>query len=422
MLKTLKNLLVVVNDFPNQDNSYITSIFVKEQIKALSSYFQNIFVIVPYPAGLEYRRRAHYGNYVFNNVHVYFLRYLNPLFPITWKYRRDIWMRQEAQAIMKLIEKENMAFDLINAHYTWPSGAVAVELKRRYNVPLVITEHASTTLYPLIQRRDKILVNTWNATDAIIRVNRKDIPLFSTITPESRIFFIPNGYNSAEIGYLPKEIARAKLGLPLDKRILFNLGHLRSYKGQRYLIQAVNELVRVRKDILCLIGGPGPLKRELNKQIKRLHLEKYVKLLGEIPHDQVTYWYNACDIFVLPSLSESFGIVQLEAMACGKPVVATYTGASEEVITSEEYGLLCQSANPEELAEKILLALDKKWDSEKIIKYANQFTWENNAEETLQVYEAVLRNYQDASNVLNAVETGPTYPAHGKAKTTRGEG
>jgi glycosyltransferase involved in cell wall biosynthesis len=422
MLKTLQNLLVVVNDFPNQDNSYITSIFVKEQIKALSPFFQNVFVIVPYPAGLEYRRRAHYENYIFANVRVYFLRYFNPLFPITWKYRREIWLYREVQAIIKLIEKENMAFDLINAHYTWPSGAVAVELKKRYNVPLVITEHASTTLYPLIQRRDKILVNTWNATDAIIRVNRKDTPLFSTITPKSKIFSIPNGYNSAEIGCLPREIARAKLRLTLDKQILFNLGHLRPYKGQRYLIQAVNEIVRVRKDILCLIGGPGPLKRELDKQIKQLDLEKYVKLLGEITHDQVTYWYNACDIFVLPSLSESFGIVQLEAMACGKPVVATYNGASEEIITSEEYGLLCQPANPKELAEKILLALDKKWDSERIIKYANQFTWENNAEKTLQVYKAVLRNYQDASSVLNVVERESTYPAHGKAKNGREEG
>jgi teichuronic acid biosynthesis glycosyltransferase TuaC len=71
-------------------------------------------------------------------------------------------------------------------------------------------------------------------------------------------------------------------------------------------------------------------------------------------------WWRVMYMFVLPSLSESFGVVQLEAMACRKPVVATYNGGSEEIITSEEYGLLCQPANPKELAEKILLALDKK--------------------------------------------------------------
>jgi teichuronic acid biosynthesis glycosyltransferase TuaC len=389
---TLKNLLVVVNDFPNQDHSYISNTFVKEQIKALGPYFQNVFVIVPYPAGLEYRRKAHYENYIFDNVRVYFLRYLNPLFPVTWKYRRDIWINREAQAIIKLIEKENIAFDLINAHYTWPSGAVAVELKRRYNVPLVITEHAHTTLYPLIQRRDEILVNTWNVADAIVRVNRKDIPLFSTIMPKNKIFFIPNGYNSDGIEYLPQETARVKLRLPLDKQILFNLGILYPYKGQKFLIQAMNEIVKIKKDILCLIGGFGPLQRALDKQIKELDLEKYVKLVGGIPHNQVTYWYNAADLFVLPSLSESFGMVQLEAMACGKPVVATYNGGSEEIIISEEYGLLCQPANHKELAEKIVVALDKKWNNDKIIKYAQHFTWRTNAEKTLQVYEAVLRN------------------------------
>jgi hypothetical protein len=68
MLNTLKNLLVVVNDFPNQDNSHIASIFVKEQIKDLSLVFQNVFLIVPYPASLEYRRKAHCENYIFDKV------------------------------------------------------------------------------------------------------------------------------------------------------------------------------------------------------------------------------------------------------------------------------------------------------------------------------------------------------------------
>jgi glycosyltransferase involved in cell wall biosynthesis len=280
---------------------------------------------------------------------------------------------------------------------------VAAEVKRKYDIPLVITDHASTTLYPLIRKKDRVLANTWKATDSIIRVNKKDIALFSTIAPKNRIFSIPNGYNSAEIGYLPREVARDKLRLPLDKQILFNLAMFHHHKGQRYLIQAMKELVQVRKDILCLIAGFGPLKNRLNRQIKQLHLQNHVKLLGEIPHNQVTYWYNACDIFVLPSLSESFGIVQLEAMGCGKPVVATYNGGSEEIITSEEHGLLCQVANPKDLAEKMLIALDKKWDSEKIIEYAQSFTWHANAEKTLQVYEHVLgnRHQQSASEQIN---------------------
>jgi len=80
---------------------------------------------------------------------------------------------------------------------------------------------------------------------------------------------------------------------------------------------------------------------------------------------------NACDLFVLPSLLESFGVVQIEALACGKPVVATRNGGSEEVISSDDYGLLVDPANPNELREKIIEAPDKDWDREKIFVYVD---------------------------------------------------
>ena len=116
--------------------------------------------------------------------------------------------------------------------------------------------------------------------------------------------------------------------------------------------------------------------------------------MGE-PHNEILIWMNVCDVFVLPSLRESFGVVQIEAMACGRPVVATYNGGSEEVITSDDYGLLCEPANPGELAEKILIALDKEWDCEKIQKYAEQFTWENIVEGIMDVYKKVSRDQRN---------------------------
>jgi glycosyltransferase involved in cell wall biosynthesis len=114
-------------------------------------------------------------------------------------------------------------------------------------------------------------------------------------------------------------------------------------------------------------------------------LKDYIELVGGKPHDEIPIWMNACDLFVLPSLRESFGVVQIEAMACGKPVVATYNGGSEEIITSEDYGFLCEPANPKALAEKILTALDKEWDREKILEYAERFTWDNIVKEKLNI-------------------------------------
>ena len=96
---------------------------------------------------------------------------------------------------------------------------------------------------------------------------------------------------------------------------------------------------------------------------------------------------NACDIFVLPSLSESFGIVQVEALACGKPVVATRNGGSEEIIISEEYGYLVETRNAMQLAEKIIQALDKNWNEKVIREYASNFTWEKISKEIVSIYD-----------------------------------
>ena len=121
-----------------------------------------------------------------------------------------------------------------------------------------------------------------------------------------------------------------------------------------------------------------------------MRLSEKVKLLGSVPSDILPLWMNACDLFVLPSLSKSFRVVQIEAMACGKPVVSARNRGSEEVVISDEYGLLVEPADPEDLAEKILVALDREWDRETILRYAERYTWENIAKETMSVYEQVL--------------------------------
>jgi teichuronic acid biosynthesis glycosyltransferase TuaC len=208
------------------------------------------------------------------------------------------------------------------------------------------------------------------------------------------ISIVSNGF-SPELFYpRDKNKVRRELNLPLDKAIVMTVGNLVPIKGHEYLIEAMVEIVKHRRDVLCIIVGGGKRASFLNRQIQDSELHDYVKLIGRKPHNEIPIWMSACDLFVLPSLSEGLPVVHLEAMACGKPVVATYNGGSGEIITSEEYGLLCQPADSKELAEKILISLDRKWDNEKIIEYAQHFTWHTNAEKTLRIYEAVLRGTQ----------------------------
>jgi len=383
-----KNLLVISNSFPNRDNTFVGDIFVKEQIKYLRHYFDNVYVISPVAYGMERLRKTKHFDYQIDNVRIFFPKYINN--PLFWHYGRSLWVDLEARAIMSLIEKEELHFDLIHAHFTWPSGAVAVRLKKSLRLPVVITEHTHETLYKAIRERNPYYTNTWRECDAIIRVNKKDISQICRCgVDSSKVYSIANGYDLRKYYPIDKEKACQLLSLPRDLKIVLNISRLYEEKGQKYLISAINDIVKDRDDIVCYIGGTGPLKDDLEQQIASLNIQRYVKLAGFIPDEQMNLWINAADIFVLPSLGEGNPTIMFECLGCGKPFVGTTVGGVPEVITSDDYGLLVEPADPKDLARKILMALGREWDREAILKYAEQYTWENIVKEIVSVYTEV---------------------------------
>lgn len=384
-----KNLLIISNDFPNADNKYIREIFVKEQVMFLKEYFEKIYVVSPVAIGMELLRKVRYENYIFENVHVYFPKYSNC--PLFFKYSRDAWVYFEEKAIQKLIKEESLQFDLIHAHFTWHSGAVAVRLKEKYNVPVVITEHTSQTFTDAIETKDPQFIRSWNLCDAIIRVRKGDIPLFESVgIPLDKVYYIPNGYSNKTFLNLDSQNCRKKLGLPSKCKIILNVGNLYDeVKGHKYLIEAMNKVIEQRKDVLCFIVGGGILETKLKKQILSTGLEDYIKLVGSKPYTEIPLWMNACDVFVLPSLNEGNPTVMFECLGCGKPFVGTKVGGIPEVIVSNEYGLLSEPADSSELAKSILFALDTPWNTKKIKNYSIQFTWNAVCKEILEVYSKI---------------------------------
>lgn len=385
-----QNMLVITNNFPDLYNRSVGNIFVKEQIQSIKKYFKNITVISPVAYGMERLRNTTYEDYTFDNVSVYFPKYFN--IPFCYFWPKCIWLSFEYRAISDLIQKKRISFDIIHAHFTWPSGAVAVELKKKYRVPLIITEHTSETYLNAVYKKDAMYIHTWYQSDAIIRV-KDDLSLLSDIRiPQNKLYYIPNGYDPLMFSQQNTLTCRNKLNLPLDKKIILNVGNLYSkLKGHRYLIEAMAQIVKNRDDVLCIIIGSGKLENELNKKVKYLQLENYVKLIGGRSHEEISIWMNSCDIFVLPSLKESFGVVQIEAMACGKPVIATYNGGSEEIIISKSYGYLVEPANSKQLSEMILRALDENWDCGMIRNYSSKYSWDIVSKQLLDLYVGVTK-------------------------------
>jgi len=394
-----KNLLII-SPFPGEDRRDIGAIFVKNHVEFIKDNFKEVTVISLFrfslipnfvyrifgrkfllndPIGKDYK----YANVsVYCKRHVYFsILYRIPI------VKKILETLLGIIVVEKIIKKYKIKFDIIDAHFT-QSGNYAIYLKKRYHKPVVVTIHENRNWFlEEYNSGDERIYNVWEKADVLIRVNKKDVPLLRKYN--NNVVSICSGFNP-KIFHRIKD-SRAIVNLPKDKKIILSVGSLIERKCHKYLIAAICKIVNIRNDILCLIIGEGPLKEELQKQINDLNLNEYVKLTVGKPHDEIPLWMNACDLFVLPSLSESFGNVQIEAMACGKPVVATRNGGSEEIIVNDDLGFLVETKNSEQLADAILKALNNKWDSDYIVKYAEQFTWNKHAEKTLEVYKSVCK-------------------------------
>jgi len=383
------------------DGSDLNDVFVRAQVKKIAPYFNKVYVISPisiFRFFKEYKKYRYGRRKECNNIIIFYPLYLNFPFPIirNLTFIRELWIKNYLKAILKVIRKNNLKFDIIHAHFTWPSGYAGMLLKNKFKVPLVITTHAlhSERLKKMDFNTKEKYTNVWKSADAIINVSHKCVNILKKLgIPSNRIYYVQNGVDLKKFKPMNKKECRKKLGIPLDKKIIVGVGNLVEKKGFIYLIRAVNIIKEKNKNIKVYIVGKGPLHTQLKKEINKFSIQKYVHLVGPKPHSEIPLWINAADVFVLPSLIENFGIVNIEALACGKPVVSTYNGGSGEIITSEEYGFICPLKNPECLAEKILISLNKRWDKKRIVKYSKRFSWEVVVKEILDIYNKILRKW-----------------------------
>jgi teichuronic acid biosynthesis glycosyltransferase TuaC len=138
-----------------------------------------------------------------------------------------------------------------------------------------------------------------------------------------------------------------------------------------------------------IVGGTsveGDWEPKLRKMVRDLGLESNVLFSGMRPHDELFKWLSASDVFCLATSNEGWANVFLEAMACGLPVVTTRVGGNEEVISSEDYGVLFDLGDEKQMIEAIKSAIVRDWDSDKIISYARANTWDRRVEQLLEEF------------------------------------
>jgi len=289
--------------------------------------------------------------------------------------------------------QRDFAFDIIDAHYVYPDGLAAVLLGGFFRKPVVVSARGSDinhfAKFPLIRR---FLQYTLNRTDRVVAVCQalKEAMIQLRI-PEEKITVIPNGVDIKKFHPFSKEEARRKLQLPLDKRVLLSVGGLIPRKGFDLLIKALKLLFEEwhKRDLYLVIVGEGSSRRALEQLIDSLGLGEHVYLAGAIPHHELYVWYSAADLFCLASSREGWPNVVLEALASGTPVVATDIWGIPEIICSDKLGILTKRSE-QDLAAGITAALQKSWQSDAIVQYAREQTWERVASSVLHTFQTVL--------------------------------
>jgi len=388
-----KSLLLVVPHF---------KVFIRDQSVFIRPYFKDIVILMPIP---------HFSSLVLRLPHIsrYFeslrlavesstevikgFNLISPKFftlPIKIIRERNCYLALSSS--IRSLSKNPVNFDLVHVHFL-DNGLIGVELKNLYGKPLVVTAHGSDVYeYPFrnnyYNRLAKYILNKADQIITVCQFNAEKIKSLG-VSPK-KVHVIPNGYNEKLFKPIPQFYARNMLNLPNNKRILLSVGFLVYAKGHTYLINAMKSVIKQRPDTILVIVGSGSLKETLEREIMRLNLGGKVFLVGKKNHEEIAVWMNAADLFVLPSLNEGFPTVIPEAMACGKPVVATSVGGIPEIVSSEELGILVPPKDSEALAKAILEALNKKWYADKILGHAKQYSWSNLAKKIIMVYEKAL--------------------------------
>jgi L-malate glycosyltransferase len=235
--------------------------------------------------------------------------------------------------------------ELVHAHVTLPGGLGAGRWAQAHGVPVVLTEHASNLqLHTSTPFKRKLAREVLLGAGQVIAVSPEQGAAIAEFCPGVKLNVVGNLVRTEFFGLAdaPRE--------PGPLRVLA-VAMLHEKKGLRYLFDAAAQLIKTGADGFSItIGGDGPARPALEEQARQLGLGSRVRFLGRLSREQVRAQLQACDVFGLPSLHESFGIVFAEALACGKPVLSTTNGGARFVVEPGQ-GLLVEPADASALAD-----------------------------------------------------------------------
>ncbi len=264
----------------------------------------------------------------------------------------------------------NLEYDLVHSHY-WLSGKVGLDLAQQWGVPHVACFHTLAKIKQIARAGERAsasrVAGEWEVmskADAVVSLSRyekEDMVRLYGADP-NKIRVIPGGVDLDMFKPMDMVKARKQLGLK-DTNLVLYVGRIERLKGIDILIDALAKMDD-RADTRLLIIGGNPVKDNellrLRKMTQRLNMEHRISFLGTIPQDRLPEYYSAANICVLPSYYESFGLVALESMACGTPVIASRVGGLQTIVKNGRTGYLIPWRCPDPFVERMEMLMGNR--------------------------------------------------------------
>jgi D-inositol-3-phosphate glycosyltransferase len=326
-----------------------------------------------------------------------------------------------SQEFSRIMRTEN--YDVIHSHY-WLSGKVAMPAAKELDIPLVHTMHTMARVKNLnlaegespepmirvqgetqvVAAANALIANTDAEAASLVSLYDACPDTVHVVSPGVDLFTFTPGES--------RSTAREIVGLPHDGLVVSFVGRIQPHKGPEVLIRATSELVKhspqLRKKLIVnIIGGASGANTEEVDRLKDctqwLGVDDVVRFAPPVSRADLPQWYRASDLVIVPSYSESFGLVALEAQACGTPVVATAVGGLRTAVADGISGVLVDGHDPKAWSSVIARLLQEPQRrvllSMGAIEHASHFGWETTARGTLDIYDLVI---SDARKSLEA--------------------
>lgn len=390
-------VLVVASTFPNASQP-TRGVFVRERVRRLARRAE-VTVVAPipwFPGNRWIRRDRAQVPWVEqqDGLTVYHPRFLS--LP---RYGKSLDGALYFASLVPFLRRlrRTFAFDVLDAHFAYPDGLAAVLLGRWFRRPVVVTLRGSVVRLARYRlHRPQLRWALGRATRLTAVADYLRQVAIDLGVPGERIRVIPNGVDSQRFAPADRADCRRACGLP-DRTILLTVAALYGWKGQHRVVDVLPELVREHPDLLyVMVGAPRPEEPryvdDLRASARRLGLEDHILIVGPRPHSELPRWFNAADLFVLPTRSEGCPNVLLEALACALPVVASRVGGVPEIVRDGVDGILPPHGDRAALRNALLAALGTAWDRARLVERARSFDWSDTAEQALEELTEALKS------------------------------